>query len=270
MTGARNRRTAGGAGSAAARYAIGALGVLASLGVWQFAATAPGGAGIALPPASAAIGTALGLLGTPALWQAVGVTLAMALGGLALAVVSGVVFGVGIGASPLAMHATRVPLEFLKPIPPIVVLPVVVLVLGPTANMGVFLVFFGCFVTIVVQAAAGVFDTDPVARAPGRSYGMGRGEILTRIVLPSALPYIGTAIRVSAPTALIVAVVAGLLGGGPGLGQSLLLAQIGGNREALFANVLILGVLGLIVQGLSQWGERKLLHWHPQYRKEAR
>jgi ABC-type nitrate/sulfonate/bicarbonate transport system permease component len=130
-------------------------------------------------------------------------------------------------------------------------------------------VFIGCFVSIVVQASAGVFDTDPVAKATGQSYGLSRGEILWSIVLPSALPYIGTAVRVAAPTALIVAVVAGLIGGGPGLGQSLVQTQITGNQPRLFAYVLVLGILGLVVQGLSQWGERRLLHWHPQYRKQV-
>jgi ABC-type nitrate/sulfonate/bicarbonate transport system permease component len=249
------------------QYGIGAAGVVAALCVWQIAATVGPLAGSPLPSATSAIAAMLQLTTTSAMWQATAVTVAMALGGLVIAILVGVPLGVGIGTSPLAMHATRVPLEFLKPIPPIVILPVVVLVLGPTAGMGVFLVFFGSFVAIAVQAAAGVFDTDPVARATARSYGMGRGETLWRIVVPSALPYIGTAVRVAAPTALIIAVVAGLLGGGPGLGQSLLLAQIGGNRDDLFGYVLILGILGLVIQGLSQWGERRLLSWHPQYRK---
>ncbi|UOQ61246.1 ABC transporter permease subunit [Leucobacter rhizosphaerae] len=248
---------------------IGALGVVAALGLWQFAATTGPLADSPLPTAGEALTAVFQLAATPEMWRATGDTLTMALVGLVLAAVIGVLIGVGIGVSPLAMHATRVPLEFLKPIPPIVVLPIVVLVLGPTANMGIFLVFFGCFVAIAVQASAGVFDTDPVARATGESYGMRKSEILARIVLPSALPYIGTALRVAAPTALIVAVVAGLLGGGPGLGQSLLLSQISGNQDHLFAYVLILGILGILVQGLSQWGERRLLHWHPQYRKQA-
>ena len=204
------------------------------------------------------------------MWLATGDTALMAIGGLAIGVALGALIGIGIGTSPLAMHATRAPLEFLKPVPPIVILPIAVLVLGPTMEMGVFLVVFGSFISIAVQTAAGVFDTDPVAKATGRSYGMGRGEILGRIVLPSALPYIGTSIRVAAPIALIVAVIAGLLGGGPGLGQSLLLSQLSGDREQLFAYVIILGLLGLAVQGLSQWAERRLLHWHPQYRTEGR
>lgn len=247
---------------------VGVVGVLAALGLWEWAARGPL-AGSPLPPATDSIAAAVQLLGTAPTWTALGDTLTMALGGLVLAIIVGVILGVAVGTSPLALHATRVPLEFLKPIPPIVILPIVVLVLGPTWNMGTFLVFFGCFIAIAVQTSAGVFDTDPVARATGQSYGMGKGEILGSIVLPSALPYIGTAIRVSAPTALVVAVVAGLLGGGPGLGQSLLLAQISGNQSQLFAYVLILGSLGLIIQGLSQWGERRLLHWHPQYRKQA-
>ncbi|MFS0893077.1 ABC transporter permease [Microbacterium sp. 179-I 3D3 NHS] len=248
---------------------LGVVGVIAALALWEWTATVGPLAASPLPPASAAIAEAARLLAAPTTWTALAATVGMAVTGLVLAIVVGTLIGVGVGVSPLAMHATRVPLEFLKPIPPIVILPVVVLVLGPTWSMGTFLVFFGCFIAIAVQTSAGVFDTDPVARATGRSYGMGRGEILRSIVLPSALPYIGTAVRVAAPTALVVAVVAGLLGGGPGLGQSLLLAQISGNQAQLFAFVLILGVLGLLIQGLSQWGERRLLHWHPQYRKQA-
>lgn len=248
---------------------MGAAGILTAIAVWQLAATMGPLAESPLPTATDAIARATGLLATPELWTSVASTLGMALGGLVIAAVSGIAFGIGIGVSPVAMHATRVPLEFLKPIPPIVILPVVVLVLGPTMQMGVFLVFFGCVFAIAMQTSAGVFDTDPVAVATSRSYGMGKGEILGRVVLPSSLPYIGTALRVAAPTALIVAVVAGLLGGGPGLGQSLLLAQISGDQTLLFAYVLILGVLGLAVSGASGWGERRLLHWHPQYRKEA-
>lgn len=246
---------------------IGAIGVVGALATWQVAATTGPLADSPLPTATESIAAAAGLLATPEVWAATGVTLAMALGGLLIAAALGVAFGIGIGVSPLMMHATRVPFEFLKPIPPIVILPIVVLVLGPTAEMGLFMVFSGCLFALAMQTSAGVFDTDPVAVATSRSYGMGRGEILRRIVLPFALPYIGTSVRANAPVSLIVAVVAGLLGGGPGLGQSLLLAQLSGDRPQLFGYVLILGLLGLVIQGLSQYGERRLLHWHPQYRK---
>lgn len=246
---------------------IGALGAVAAVVLWQIAATVGPLSDSPMPTAWESFDAFFRLLGTSEFWIATLETVVMALTGLLIAAVVGIILGVGIGVSPLAMHATRVPLEFLKPIPPIVILPVVVLVLGPTANMAVFLVFIGSFVAIAVQASAGVFDTDPVARATGRSYGMSKLAILWHIVLPSSLPYIGTAIRVAAPTSLVIVVVAGLLGGGPGLGQSLLFSQITGNQPQLFAYVLTLGILGLIIQGGSQLLEQKVLHWHPQYRK---
>lgn len=251
------------------KYSIGALGVLLSHSLWQLAATVGPMANAPLPSVTESFSALGSIIGTSELWQSTLDTVIMALLGLALATAVGVTLGIGIGISPLAMHATRVPLEFLKPIPPIVVLPITVLVMGPTMGMGVFLVFIGCFVAIAVQTSAGVFDTDPVLRDTGRSYGMRRGEVLGRIVLPSAMPYIGTAIRVSAPVSLVIAVVAGLLGGSPGLGKSIFLAQVSGRQEVLFAYVLVLGLLGLLFQWLSQFGEQKLLHWHPQYRKAA-
>ncbi len=203
-------------------------------------------------------------------WQDVWRTIEVAIGGFLLALAAGVVFGVLIATSPLTMRATRVVLEFLKPIPPIVILPLVVLLLGPSSQMGIFLVFYGCVLTIIMQTAAGVFDVDPVAVATARSFSMGKLEVLWRVVLPSSLSYIGTAIRVSIPASLIIAVVAGLLGGGPGLGNSLLKAQLNGSMSSLFAYVIVLGLLGLLFQAASEFVERRILHWHPSYRKEQR
>lgn len=247
---------------------VGGLGVLLAIGAWQLASMIGPLAESPMPSAGEAITAMFHLLTTVELWLSTLDTLVIAVLGLLAAIVIGVALGIAIGSSPLIMHATRVIVEFFKPIPPIVVLPIVVLVLGPTPAMGIFLVIIGCTIAIAVQTAAGVFDTDPVRMATGETFGLSRQEVLRRIVLPSALPYIGTAVRVAAPTSLIVAVVAGLLGGGPGLGQSLLQAQLAGNQPELFAYVLILGLLGLVFQGASSLIESRILHWHPQFRKE--
>ncbi|HEX2247326.1 MAG TPA: ABC transporter permease subunit, partial [Arthrobacter sp.] len=141
--------------------------------------------------------------------------------------------------------------------------------LGPTAQMSWVLVVIGCALPIVMQTVAGVHDTDPVARDTARSYGMGHAEIMLRVTLPGAMPFIGTAMRVAAPAALVVAVVAGLLGGGPGLGQSIYQAQAAGDFPVLYALVLVLGLLGLVFQGATRLAERRLLHWHESYREVA-
>lgn len=245
---------------------IGAVGIVVALAVWQ-AASAVHAAGGSLPPVPAVAADLGGLLAEPDFWSALGATVGIALLGLAASAVAGIVIGVLVGSFEPVRYATLAALEFLKPIPPIVILPLVVLILGPTGEMSWFLVFLGCLLPIVMQTVDGVHSTDPVARDTARSYGMGPAEILARIVVPSSLPYIGTAMRVSAPAALIITVVAGLLGGGPGLGQSLYLAQSGGDYPTLYALVVVLGALGLIFQGATRVAERRLLHWHESYRE---
>jgi len=183
--------------------------------------------------------------------------------------VAGVALGVLVGTSDIAHAATRVVLEFLRPIPAIVILPLAMLVLGPTTEMGVFLVVFGVALPIAAQTAAGVESVDPVMRNTARSFGMRAGEILWRVVLPGASPFIGTAMRVAAPVTLIMAVVAGMLGGAPGIGSALTVAQSSGRSDLIFAYVVVLGLLGLLVQTAAARTERRLLHWHSSYRKEG-
>ena len=245
---------------------VSAGGIAAALALWQLVATGPM-AGGPLPPVTEVLVQVAGLLAGGTFWAALAETLVIALAGLAAAAAAGVVLGVLIGSFEPFRYATLAVLEFLKPIPPIVILPVVVLVLGPTTQMSWFLVFFGCVLPIIMQTVAGVHDADPVTLDTARSYGLGRMEILARVTLPSAMPFIGTAMRVAAPAALVITVVAGLLGGGPGLGLSIYQAQAGGDYPTLYAYVVVLGVLGLIFQGASLLAERRVLHWHASYRE---
>lgn len=244
----------------------GGIGILGALALWQLVSmTGVGGDAFPTPLATAA-SLAANASGA-SFWTAVGQTVGIAVLGLAGSAAIGILVGILVGTFPAARYATLALLEFLKPIPPIVILPLLVLILGPTIRMSWLLVFIGCLLPIITQTMAGVQDTDPVARDTARSYGMGATEILYRVVLPSAMPFIGTAMRVAAPVALIVTVVAGLLGGGPGLGQGLYLAQASGNYPSLYALVLVLGILGLVFIGVARLVERRLLHWHPSYRE---
>lgn len=191
----------------------------------------------------------------------------MAIKGFLLAVLVGVILGILIGWFPLVADSTNFVVDFLKPIPPIVIMPLAVLFFGPTQQMGEFLVFYGCVLPIVYQTSAGVRETDPIAVQTSRSYGIGVLEMLGRIVLPSAAPFVATALRTAIPISLIVSVVAGLLGGGPGLGQSVERALSSSSIPELYALVGVLGLLGLALLKTSSRLESKMLHWHPSQRE---
>ena len=244
----------------------GILGAVTVLAAWQTVSVAHL-FGDAVPTVFQTAGKMGELLGSSEFWSELSVTVGIALAGLLSSAVLGVLLGILIGTSPVLRAMTMAILEFLKPVPPIVILPLAVMVLGPTWPMAFVLVAFGCTLSIVTQTSSGVQDTDPVALATARSFGMTPLEIKTRVVLPSASPFIGTAMRVAAPTSLVIAVVAGLLGGAPGLGRSIYQAQAAGNIDTLYALVIVLGLLGLVFHGSSAWAEAKALHWHPSHRE---
>ena len=246
----------------------GAVGIVVFLLCWQWAAVRIDSEN-ALPTIPAVGTTFVDLAGRPEFWTGIGMTFLLAMLGWAVAGVVGVAIGMLVGLSRVAHAATRVALEFLRPIPAIVILPLVMTVLGPTAEMGVFLAVFGVALPIAAQATAGVESVDPVMRNTARSFGMSPAEILFRVILPGASPYIGTAMRVAAPVTLIMVVVAGLLGGAPGIGSDLAIAQANGQIVVIFAYVLVLGFMGLLVQWGSVRAERALLHWHSSYRTEG-
>ena len=84
---------------------------------------------------------------------------------------------------------------------------------------------------VAIQTAYGVRDTDPVLLETMRCYRFGILQQLLYARLPSASAQIAVAIRLAASAALIVAVVAGLVGGAPGLGNLLMRLQSGGQVD---------------------------------------
>jgi ABC-type nitrate/sulfonate/bicarbonate transport system permease component len=188
--------------------------------------------------------------------------------GLLIATVLAVPIGIVLGSSELAGRAFRVPIEFLRPIPSAVLIPLLFLTLGTTLKSEVFLAAFGAFWPLLVQTIYGVRDIDPIAVDTARSFGVGRMERLRRITFPSALPYIMTGIRISSTVSLILAFTAELFMGTPGLGQAMNYAQAYGLNDQLYALAIAAGLLGLAVHFVMTALERRVLRWHPSQRVE--
>ena len=136
-----------------------------------------------IPPASAAIGELFSEIGEATMWKAVGNTLQGWAIGLGLAVVLGVPAGILIGSSRWAYRALRVPIEFLRPIPSVALIPLAVLVYGTGLESKVFLATFASFWPMLIQTIYGVQDVDPVATDTARAFGLGRVARLWRITL---------------------------------------------------------------------------------------
>jgi ABC-type nitrate/sulfonate/bicarbonate transport system permease component len=221
------------------------------------------------PPFSAMVGALVDAMGTAAFWSATGETLQAWGIGLAIALVAGVGLGLLIGSVPVLQRLTASTIEFLRPVPSVALIPLAVLVFGITnVRSTLLLVVYASFWQVLIQAIYGVQDVDPVARETARSYRLGRWARLRHLVWPTALPYVMTGVRLGAAVALILAVTAGLVGIGQGLGWLIVRAQSGNDVATVYGLVLFTGLLGVLVNLLARALERRTLAWHSSVRAD--
>jgi ABC-type nitrate/sulfonate/bicarbonate transport system permease component len=219
-----------------------------------------------LPPFTAMTASLGDLLTTGGFWAALGQTVLGWALGLAVAMLAGIGLGVVIGSVPVLRAVTASTIEFLRPIPSVALIPLVVLSYGSKPQSALVLVVYAAFWQVLVQVLYGVADVDPIVRDTARSYRFSRWVIVRTVVWPTALPYVATGFRLAAAVALILEVTAELVIGVPGLGRSVGVAQSSGAIAQTYALVLVVGVLGVGVNASARAVERRVLRWHTSVR----
>lgn len=247
---------------------LGVLGILGFLATWEVAARSGLVNQTYLPAATTTLARLGRELGTAQFWGALGDTLITWSVGLAIAFVAAVALGAVVGLVPFLERATHTTVEFLRPIPSVAIIPLAVLVAGLSREAALMVVVYAPFWQVFVQVLHGVADVDPVARDTARSYRLGRHLRLRHLVLPTALPYVITGLRLAASVALILTITAELVIGNPGLGRQIEVYRAAPDAAGLYALVLVTGGLGVLVNLATRVLERRLLHWHPSVRKE--
>jgi ABC-type nitrate/sulfonate/bicarbonate transport system permease component len=222
-----------------------------------------------LPPTSRVAVALADELGQPGFWAALGGTLQGWAIGLALAVAAGTGLGLLLGSVPALRAATGSTIEFLRPIPSVALIPLAVLLFGTDLRSKLLLVVYASFWQMLIQVLYGVQDVDPVAMDTAASFGLGRWARIRHVVWPTTLPYAVTGFRLAAAVALVLAVTAELIIGCPGLGKEIAVAQTSGAVAAMYALVVVTGLLGVGVNLGARALERRLLAWHPSARREA-
>jgi ABC-type nitrate/sulfonate/bicarbonate transport system permease component len=187
---------------------------------------------------------------------------------LLIAIGVAVPLGLLLGSVPSVRVATRVIVEFLRPIPSVALIPLVIVLYGVTIRSTLVLVVYASFWQVLVQVLHGVADVDPVAHDTARSYGLGRWARVRYLVWPTALPYVVTGVRLAIAVALILTVTGELVIGSPGLGKEIDLAQQSGAVPDVYALIVVTGLLGVLANVGTRAVERRLLAWHAAARRE--
>ncbi len=260
----------GAPGGGAAGWLLPLLGVAIAIGIFELAPRLGLVDRRFLPPASEMFGALGRLLADGSLWTPIGQTLQGWSLGLGTALLIALPLGILIGSVFLLFMSTRTIVEFLRPIPSVALIPLAALVFGAGLESKWFLASFAATWPILLQTLYGVRDVDPVAMETARSFGIKTPERLWRVVLPSAMPYIVTGVRISSAVALILSVTAELVLGAPGLGQQINIARQSAAVDSMYALIIVTGLIGWVLNIALSLVERRLLHWHASQRERHR
>ncbi len=250
------------------KLVLGVAGLLGFLLTWQLIPALGIVDARDLPPASAVLAQLGTELTDLEFWRNVGRTMTTWGLGLLIATVSAVALGTAIGLVPAARRFTRTTVEFLRPIPSVALIPLAILMFGFQVPAALLIVVYASFWQVFVQVLYGVADVDTVARDTARSFGLSRASRFRNLVLPTALPYIMTGVRLAAAVALILTVTAELLIAVPGIGRVIVFARSAGDVQTVYVYVVVAGLLGLVVNLAFRLIERRVLSWHQSIRGE--
>ena len=261
LPGRRLRRSAG----RSSGTLLSLLSVAAMLGAWWLLC-ATGAVRADMLPSPAAVWDAFvevttqGYRGTT-LWGNAASTLGRLLGGFVAATVLGVPLGLWMGANRAVNAALEWVIQFMRPLPPLSYMILLILWLGTGDLSKGMLLFLTAFPIVVASSAAGVRGVKRQRIQVALALGATRRGVFRHVILPSAAPMIMTGLQIALAAAFSTVVSAELLASTDGLGWMVISASTFLRNDIIILCILVLGGLGVGLAAMLRAADRRLVHW---------
>jgi NitT/TauT family transport system permease protein len=211
-------------------------------------------------PSPAAVWNAL--VGSDVPWgKHMWITTVEIVGGFVLAAVVGVLLGTAIAWSDTTARALMPFLVFVNTLPKVAIAPLILLWfgygIGPNMLIGAIIGFF----SVVINTAAGLSQIDQDMIDLGRVFNAPKWRVFVKIRIPNAYPYILSALKITATTSVVGAILGEFIASQAGLGYVIITSQSSMNTPVAFAAVALVSVIGLTVFGIVAGLGRVLAPW---------
>ena len=204
------------------------------------------------------------------LWQsgqlqsAIGVSLYRAAAGLAVGVATGLVLGVITGFWRLGEELLDSPLQILRALPFLSLVPLFMVWFGIGDEARIILIAVATTFPMYVSTAGGVRAVDPKLVEAMRSFGLRGWALVREVVLPGALPSLLSGFRLSMTLSVIALIAAEEINTTSGIGYLMNQAETFSRTDILTVCVLLYGLLGLGADLIARGTERALMPWRPR------
>jgi NitT/TauT family transport system permease protein len=194
-------------------------------------------------------------------WSHIWITGVEIVGAFVVAGAVGVLLGTAIAWSPTVADALLPFLVFVNTLPKVAVAPLFLLWLGygivPNMLIGALIGFF----PVVINTAVGLTQIDPEMLDLGRVFGAPKWKVFLTIRLPNALPYILSALKITATAVVVGAIVGEFVASQSGLGSVIVTTQTNLNTPVALAALVWISVVGLALYGVVGVAARWLAPW---------
>lgn len=231
------------------------------IALWQACASL-GWVSTSFASSPVAIGRALyALAASGELWGHLSASLQRLAIGWVIGTLAGLVVGVALGLFTLARSPGMAVVSAFFPVPKIALVPLFIIWFGIGEGSKDVTLAFGVFFPTVINTLAGVDGVPRGLIRMAQSFGLRPWSIVTKIVLPGALPAILSGFRITTSTAIILLVAAEMIGAEKGIGAFVLQAGNLYDTDNLLAGIVVLSAIGLCVSWVLGRVERGWLRW---------
>lgn len=201
-----------------------------------------------------------GFTNTPFL-EHVGISAARVFGAFVLACLIGIPLGIGMGMSPFVRGIFDPPIEFYRPIPPLAYLPLMIIWFGIGEMSKVLLIFLSVLAPVALGARAGVRSAAIEQIHAAYSFGASRWQVMSQVILPSALPEILTAMRIGIGFGWTTLVAAEMVAATKGLGYMVLTASQFLQTSTVIMGIIVIAIIAYAFDMLMRFIERRVVPW---------
>jgi NitT/TauT family transport system permease protein len=152
-------------------------------------------------------------------------------------------------------------IQFVRSIPPLAYVPLVVVSAGVGAKSQIIVITIATFLVMSITIYQGVINIDPVLIKAARVLGAKDRDIFLRVIVPASTPFIITAVRLGATTALTTLIAAESTGAQAGLGMRIRALSQYFETAPMFLYIVIIGIIGLLIDKGIRLLEKRLTRW---------
>lgn len=235
--------------------------VVAALSAWEFG-TRSGAISSFLFGSPSAVWNVLQARATSgALWTDIGVTSMEVVLGFLIGAVGGSVLGLLLWYSQFVADLTAPFIAAIGSIPVLAVAPLTIIWFGTEMTSKVVIVAFSCVVVSLTTSYRGARRTDPDLVNLMKSFGASRSQIFGKLVVPSAMTWVVSGLKLNIGFALVGAIVGEYISSDAGVGHMILLGSSNFTISLVIAGIAIVMVMVLVFNLLVSALERFLGHW---------